>query len=202
MLPHSESESAISLPAPAAHAVSNGSVVAPRRYAPRWQRSVAKREVLPVSSEGDELFVGRRGHARVVILTIIDEEFEAVQRALGAVHEVSPTGAFSCVSPADANSSFPFVLIQARNRSLGPAQGSARTAMEDWRPARSEPSRRCQPAARWSEVRRHPRVERADATSVPRGIQSRGRSASRVVGPAGDNRHAARRGARAALVRP
>ena len=68
-------------------------------------------------------------------------------------------------------------------------------------PARSEPGRRRRPAARRPEVRRRPRLGRADAARVPRRVVGGRRSTAPAVGAARHDRDAARRGARAALVR-
>lgn len=68
---------------------------------------------------------GRFGHARVAVLTIIDEEFDAVRGVFGAIHEVGTTGIYAPINAAEAGpegrASYPFVLAQATDRSNTPA---------------------------------------------------------------------------------
>lgn len=66
--------------------------------------------------------VGSVGHARVAVLTIIDEEFDAVRQVFGATHEVGTTGVYSPVDAGEGGQpSYPFVLAQATQRSNTPA---------------------------------------------------------------------------------
>ena len=75
---------------------------------------------------------GRHGHARVAVLTIIDEEFDAAQTALGAMNEVGVTGVFSPISGSKAT--HPFVLAQSSDRSNTPASNTLSQLVEYFRP--------------------------------------------------------------------
>jgi nucleoside phosphorylase len=77
---------------------------------------------------------GRRGHARVAVLTVIEDEFDALQNALGATHEVGATSVFAPVAPDGPKPQLPFVLARCAHRSNMPAQSSAGRMIEDWRP--------------------------------------------------------------------
>jgi nucleoside phosphorylase len=88
-----------------------------------------------VTVEG-EVLEGRRGrHARVAVLTVIEDEFDAVQEELGAFHSVRGTGAFAPAAPPAGNPErYPFVLMQCADRSNGPAQGSTRRLSDYFMP--------------------------------------------------------------------
>jgi nucleoside phosphorylase len=72
---------------------------------------------------------GRNGTARIAVLTIIDEEFGAVSKALSLAHHI-PGSAYYC-SEAGAPE---VVLRQAPDRSQVPAMNTAREMLEDYRP--------------------------------------------------------------------
>ncbi len=78
--------------------------------------------------------LGRRGHARVVVLTVIEEELDAVKVALGAVHEIGATATYSPVPHPGPDPSLPFVVARCANRSNIPAQNAAAELLEAWRP--------------------------------------------------------------------
>lgn len=85
----------------------------------------------------DRVLKGRRGHARVAVLTVISEEFEAVQAELNAYEEVGVTGVFAPVKgeiQADGTHYFPFVLAQCAARSNVPATHKTRELLEHFRP--------------------------------------------------------------------
>jgi nucleoside phosphorylase len=87
---------------------------------------------------------GRFGrHARLAVLTIIDEEFEAVRNDLGANYEVDTTGAWAPISQSVAIAqagknvkylTYPFVVAQAAERSNTPANEQIRRLIERFRP--------------------------------------------------------------------
>ena len=78
---------------------------------------------------------GRKGHARVAILTVITEEMDEAIHVLGATEEVGITGYFTSKEAlAEGIGCLPFVICRMSDRSNGPASESARTLMEDWRP--------------------------------------------------------------------
>jgi nucleoside phosphorylase len=77
---------------------------------------------------------GRRGHARVTVLTVIEDEFDAALHALGATHEIGVTGVFSPVVIGEPKPRLPFVVGRCAHRSNMPAQSSATRIIEDWRP--------------------------------------------------------------------
>jgi nucleoside phosphorylase len=79
--------------------------------------------------------IGREGHARVAILTVIPEEMQEVLDVLGADVEVPLTGVFTSQAALDEGlECLPFVVSRCSDRSNGPANESARNLMEDWRP--------------------------------------------------------------------
>jgi nucleoside phosphorylase len=81
--------------------------------------------------------VGRFGHARVVVLTVISAEFLAMQRALSANDEVGTSGAFTStgsIAKLGGKPVFPFVVMQLDDRSNTPAASSLRRAVEYFRP--------------------------------------------------------------------
>jgi nucleoside phosphorylase len=77
---------------------------------------------------------GRRGHARIAVLTVIDEEFDALQNELGAYHEIGTTGIFSPATARKGFPSYPFVLSQSPSRSNTPASLQTRRLVEFFRP--------------------------------------------------------------------
>jgi nucleoside phosphorylase len=81
--------------------------------------------------DGGSVEGGRLGRARVVVLTIIDEELDAVAHALAAEQELVGPGS-SYLTP---NAEAPHVaVIQAPDRAGIPAEGVARDIIEDLRP--------------------------------------------------------------------
>lgn len=77
---------------------------------------------------------GRRGHARVAVLTVIEEEVDAVRTALNADHEVGNTGVFTPVPPQGNPVRLPVVVARCASRSNIPAQSSATRLIEQWQP--------------------------------------------------------------------
>jgi hypothetical protein len=77
------------------------------------------------------MLAGRKGHARVVVLAVLEFEFDAVRNALGANYEVNFGGAFTATQVTDAKPALPFVLIRSQGRSLAPTNASTRKAIED-----------------------------------------------------------------------
>ncbi|GGW68519.1 hypothetical protein GCM10010350_61410 [Streptomyces galilaeus] len=64
---------------------------------------------------------GREGHARVVVMTVLDDEFEAVQRELEADFEVNQTSTYSPISSEEAKGDgefpvYPFIVAQTADR--------------------------------------------------------------------------------------
>lgn len=78
--------------------------------------------------------IGRRGHARVAVLTVIEDEFDAALQALGATHEIGVTGTFAPVVVDAPKPQLPFVVGRCAHRSNMPAQSSTTRIVEDWRP--------------------------------------------------------------------
>jgi nucleoside phosphorylase len=79
--------------------------------------------------------IGRRGHARVGVLTVIEEEFDATRQLFDANHEVGATSVFAPVSTAGVDKpSLPFVVARCANRSNVPAHSAAAQLIERWRP--------------------------------------------------------------------
>lgn len=77
---------------------------------------------------------GRIGTSRVGILTVVDDEFEAVRRVLGGpgvVAEIADSGFYSPTADAKHPD---VVLTQTFDRSNGPAQSSCRDMIEKFRP--------------------------------------------------------------------
>ena len=75
---------------------------------------------------------GRLGHTRVLVVTILDEEFDAVRTQLPAPHEVSGSSVYAPAAPSNpADPFFPYLVAQTRDRSNTPvAQDIARWAMQ------------------------------------------------------------------------
>jgi nucleoside phosphorylase len=72
---------------------------------------------------------GRLGTARVAVLTIIDEEFEAASLSLGLSHHL-PDTAYYCAERQGSD----VVLRQSPDRSQVPAMSVAQQILEDYRP--------------------------------------------------------------------
>jgi nucleoside phosphorylase len=84
---------------------------------------------------GFEVPLGREGHARVAVLTVIPEEMKEVLAVLGATEAVEYTGVFTSPEAAQEDlTCLPFIVSRCTDRSNGPASNSARNLMEDWRP--------------------------------------------------------------------
>jgi len=75
---------------------------------------------------------GRRGRARVALVTIIDEEFTAAQDVFGLRNNISGTGYFA--SEASNGGPWDVVLMQATDRSNVPVTNDVLVLMEDLRP--------------------------------------------------------------------
>lgn len=75
---------------------------------------------------------GRHGHARVGVLTVLPEEFEAVRHALDAHIEVDGTTA--CYAPEHDDGRVPFVVTRCTDRTISPAAESTQYLLSDWRP--------------------------------------------------------------------
>ncbi|WP_210210729.1 hypothetical protein [Mesorhizobium sp. YM1C-6-2] len=75
---------------------------------------------------------GRNGRARVGIVTIIEEEFEAAQKVFGLEVNIPGTGYF--VAADSAAREWDVVLIQASDRSNVPVSADVTDFMEDLRP--------------------------------------------------------------------
>lgn len=70
----------------------------------------------------------------MVVLTVIEEEFDAVRQALDAEHEVGATSVYCSIEVQGDPPQVPFVVARCANRSNMPALDDARKALEDWRP--------------------------------------------------------------------
>lgn len=79
---------------------------------------------------------GREGHARVAVLTVIDEEMDAALEVLEAETEAGDTGVLTSRRAWEQRgpNALPFVVAKCLDRSNEPAGQSARDLMEDWRP--------------------------------------------------------------------
>lgn len=75
---------------------------------------------------------GRLGHARVAVLTIIKEEFEAARQVLELPFEVSGTGYVASGEPHDDE--YDVVLCEATERSNVASATRTTTIIEDFRP--------------------------------------------------------------------
>jgi nucleoside phosphorylase len=75
---------------------------------------------------------GRRGHARLVILTVVDDEFDAVQDELNATVELGVSGIYGPIAVQDQYC--PFVLAQCPSRSNMPAMSAAQKLLEAFQP--------------------------------------------------------------------
>ena len=79
------------------------------------------------------MVAGRRGHARVALLTIIDEEFEAARGIFGATEHVPYTQCFT--SQPLREGTFDWVMMQSLGRSNEPAGEATQDLIEEFRPA-------------------------------------------------------------------
>ena len=79
------------------------------------------------------MLAGRHGHARIGVLTVLPEEFEAVRHALGAHVEVDGTTACYAAGPA-GDGPLPFVVTRCTDRTITPAAESTQYLLSDWRP--------------------------------------------------------------------
>ena len=86
--------------------------------------------------EGGLMLEGRRGHARVLVLTITERERDAVRAEFGADHLVSsPTRGLACWTPdVTQDSHYGVIVSQTMGRSNMPAEQSVQKLIEDWRP--------------------------------------------------------------------
>lgn len=82
------------------------------------------------------MLAGRRGHARVVVMTITEEEREAVRNEFRAssVITASPSGLATWTPDDPKAGSYGVVVSQAMGRSNIPAEQSVQRLIEDWRP--------------------------------------------------------------------
>jgi hypothetical protein len=65
---------------------------------------------------------GRDGHARIVLLTVIDSKFEAIRDTLGAKVEAPYTGLFAPFEPENEVAPYcPFVVAKCVDRTNAPA---------------------------------------------------------------------------------
>lgn len=81
------------------------------------------------------LLSGRRGHARVVLMSIIDAELQAVQSLFGATQEIGVSAAYTRPEYALAGDrQYPFVLAQSSDRGNAAAALSTRDLLEWYRP--------------------------------------------------------------------
>ncbi|WP_199545120.1 5'-methylthioadenosine/S-adenosylhomocysteine nucleosidase family protein [Paraburkholderia kururiensis] len=77
---------------------------------------------------------GRVGRAKVAILTIINEEFEAVQELFKLPHDVAGRGVAYFTEAASPNNDFDVVLLRSGDRTNLPAFKATQDVMEDFRP--------------------------------------------------------------------
>lgn len=81
------------------------------------------------------LLRGRKGHARVVILTIIEQELEAVQAAFGAHNEIGVDGVYTMPEFAsNPDRKYPFIVARSSDRTNTPASHRARDLLEFYQP--------------------------------------------------------------------
>jgi nucleoside phosphorylase len=78
--------------------------------------------------------VGRRGHARVAVLTIIDEEMNAALAEFSADCNVIGTDYYVSAEHRDSLECVPFVITQSLERTNIAAERSVQNLIEDWRP--------------------------------------------------------------------
>jgi nucleoside phosphorylase len=75
---------------------------------------------------------GRRGHARVIVLTVVEEEMTAVLKEFRATVEV--LGSACWATSSDDDSVYPVLVTQTEDRSNMPALNTVRDLVEDWQP--------------------------------------------------------------------
>lgn len=75
---------------------------------------------------------GRRGHARVIVVTVVDEEMTAALGEFGAAVEISGSGCWATAHNDD--SVYPLLIAQSEDRSNMPALLTVRDLVEDWQP--------------------------------------------------------------------
>jgi nucleoside phosphorylase len=78
------------------------------------------------------LLRGRRGHARAVVVTIVDDELTAVLNEFRANVEVEGSGCWASESREDAT--YPVLITQSVDRSNMPCAETVRDIIEDWQP--------------------------------------------------------------------
>lgn len=78
---------------------------------------------------------GRLGHARVAVVTILNEEFAAVRSQLPAPYEIGTSSVYAPGPPDDPEDPvFPYVVVQARDRSNTPMAQDIRRWVSELRP--------------------------------------------------------------------
>lgn len=89
------------------------------------------------------MIVGRHGHARVVVLSVIPSEWQAALAEFGCSalsDEVDQLGVYSPNALhdldrlPDGRPNLPFIVTRTTDRSNGPSQESAQRLLEHWRP--------------------------------------------------------------------
>ncbi len=75
---------------------------------------------------------GKKGRARVAVITVIEEEFDAARQILGANYSIPSTQYFATTSSQDAQ--WDLVLAQCVDRSQVPANEITNEVIEDFRP--------------------------------------------------------------------
>ncbi|HJQ01764.1 MAG TPA: hypothetical protein VJ851_09195 [Jatrophihabitans sp.] len=76
--------------------------------------------------------MGRMGHSRAVVVTVVEEEMTAVLAEFGTDHEVRGSGCWA-KGPAQ-NSVYPLLVAQSSDRSNMPYGETVRYLIEDWKP--------------------------------------------------------------------
>ncbi|WP_315094721.1 hypothetical protein [uncultured Cellulomonas sp.] len=74
---------------------------------------------------------GRRGHARAVVLTVVDEELNAVLEEFSTASELRGHGCWTTGMVDDVH---PVLVAQSSDRSNMPSAESVHDLVEDWRP--------------------------------------------------------------------
>lgn len=75
---------------------------------------------------------GRRGHARVIVVTVVDEEMSAALQEFGAAIEVAGSGCWAIATSDKAV--YPVLVAQSADRSNMPTLETVRDLIEDWQP--------------------------------------------------------------------
>lgn len=78
------------------------------------------------------VLIGRRGHARVVVVTVVEEEMTAALEEFRATVEIPGSGCWSTES--SDTSVYPVLIAQSEDRSNMPALMTVRDLVEDWQP--------------------------------------------------------------------